>query len=139
MKVDKINTIEAIFLVIIVMLTHIILNLPNAILSSTGSAAILNVIYCFGITIIFFLIVNKLFSLFKLNHHLNTIYEKDLNKDLKLQEIVEKQDFSSPCCPLAYRLWENISGGPLPNFKSDYLVFAVEYMSYLYVFNIYPL
>lgn len=27
-------------------------------------------------------------------HHLNTIYEKDLNKDLKLQEIVEKQDFS---------------------------------------------
>ena len=43
LKVDKINTIEAIFLVIIVMLTHIILNLPNAILSSTGSAAILNV------------------------------------------------------------------------------------------------
>ena len=64
MNVDKINTIEAIFLVIIVMLTHIILNLPNAILNSTGSAAILNVIYCFGITIIFFLIVNKLFSLF---------------------------------------------------------------------------
>ena len=64
MKVDKINTIEAVFLVIIVMLTHIILNLPNAILNSTGSAAILNVIYCFGITIIFFLILNKLFFLF---------------------------------------------------------------------------
>ena len=47
LKVDKINTIEAVFLVIIVMLTHIILNLPNAILNSTGSAAILNVIYCF--------------------------------------------------------------------------------------------
>ena len=64
MNNDKLNTIEATFLVIIVTLTHIILNLPNAILKSTGSSAIINVIYVSILTIIFFLILNKLFSPF---------------------------------------------------------------------------
>lgn len=58
------NFIEATFLVIIVMLTHIILNLPSSIIESTGSSAIINVIFVSVVTIIFFLIINKLFNPF---------------------------------------------------------------------------
>ena len=58
---EKINTIEATFLVVIVTLTHIILNLPNLILKTTGSSAIINVIYVSILTLVFFLILNKLY------------------------------------------------------------------------------
>ena len=64
MNSDKLNTIEATFLVIIVTLAHIILNLPNTILSSVGSSAIINVLYISFLTFMFFLIINKLFSPF---------------------------------------------------------------------------
>ena len=64
MNTDKLNIIEATFLVVIVTLSHIILNLPNAILRSTGSASIINVIYISFLTIVFFLILNKLFEPF---------------------------------------------------------------------------
>ncbi len=64
MNSDKLNTIEATFLVIIVILAHIILNLPNTILSSVGSSAIINVVFISFLTFIFFLIINKLFSPF---------------------------------------------------------------------------
>ncbi len=64
MNSDKLNAIEATFLVIIVTLAHIILNLPNTILSSVGSSAIINVLYISFLIFIFFLIVNKLFSSF---------------------------------------------------------------------------
>lgn len=59
------NNIEAVFLIIIVMLTHIILNLPNSIIISTGPAAVLNVIYISALTIIFFLVICKLFEPFE--------------------------------------------------------------------------
>ena len=64
MNSDKLNTIEATFLVIVITLVHIILNLPNTILSSVGSSAIINVIYVSFLTLIFFLIINKLFNSF---------------------------------------------------------------------------
>lgn len=69
MNTDKLNTIEATFLVVIVTLTHIILNLPNSIIKSTGSSAILNVLYVSFLTIVFFLILNKLFSPFPRKRH----------------------------------------------------------------------
>ncbi len=65
METDKINNVEAIFLIIIVMLTHIILSLPNSILISTGPAAVINTLYVSILVIIFFLIINKLFSPFE--------------------------------------------------------------------------
>ena len=64
MNNEKLNTIEATFLVVIVTLTHIILNLPNSILKQSGSASIINVIYISVLTLVFFLILNKLFSPF---------------------------------------------------------------------------
>lgn len=64
MNSDKLNAIEATFLVIIVTLSHIILNLPNTILKFVGSSAIINVIYVSFLTFIFFLVLNKLFSPF---------------------------------------------------------------------------
>lgn len=64
MDTDKISNIEAIFLIIIVMITHIILNLPNNIIVSTGSASVLNTIYVSALAIIFFLIINKMFTPF---------------------------------------------------------------------------
>ena len=65
MDTDKINNIEAVFLIIIVTLTHIILNLPNTILTSVGSASVLNTFYTSILAIIFFLIVCKLFKPFE--------------------------------------------------------------------------
>ncbi len=65
MDTDKINNIEAVFLIIIVMLTHIILNLPNTIITSVGSASVLNTFYASILAIIFFLIVCKLFKPFE--------------------------------------------------------------------------
>ncbi len=64
MNTSKMNFIEATFIILIVMLSHIILNLPNLIIQSTGSSAIINVIYISVITILFFLIINKLFGPF---------------------------------------------------------------------------
>lgn len=65
MDTDKINDIEAIFLVIIVMLTHIVLNLPNSIITSVGSASVLNTLYVSILGIVFFLIICKLFKPFE--------------------------------------------------------------------------
>ena len=65
MNNDKIGTLEAISLVIIVIISHLILNLPNELLSSTLSAATLNVIYITGIVLLLFLFATKLFKPFK--------------------------------------------------------------------------
>lgn len=64
MNTDKIGTLEAISSVIIVILSHIILNLPNELLSSTLSAAPLNVIYITGIVLLLYLLATKLFKPF---------------------------------------------------------------------------
>ncbi len=64
MNNEKLNAIEATFLVVIITLTHIILNLSNSILKSTGSAAIINVLYVSFLTLVFFFILNKLFKPF---------------------------------------------------------------------------
>lgn len=64
MNTDKIGSLEAISLVIIVMISHIILSLPNEILTSTLSAAPLNVIYITSLVLIFYIIACKLFKPF---------------------------------------------------------------------------
>ena len=50
---QKIGTIEAIALIVIIIINQIILNLPNTIITSTGSSSWLNVIYITIIAIIF--------------------------------------------------------------------------------------
>lgn len=64
MNTEKLGNFEAISLVIIVMISHIILNLPNEILTSTLSAAPLNVIYISSIVLIFFIVLDKFFTPF---------------------------------------------------------------------------
>ena len=64
MNTDKIGISEAISLVIIVMISHLILNLPNEILTSSLSSAPLNVIYITAIVLIFYIIIGKLFKPF---------------------------------------------------------------------------
>ena len=49
---QKIGTIEAIALIVIIIINQIILNLPNTIITSTGSSSWLNVIYITIIAII---------------------------------------------------------------------------------------
>ena len=64
MNTDKIGVSEAISLVIIVMISHLILSLPNEILTSSLSSAPLNVIYITGIVLVFYIIISKLFKPF---------------------------------------------------------------------------
>ncbi len=64
MNYYKIGTVEAIALVCIVMTNHIIINIPESIIQSTGSASWINVLFISLISIIFTLIICKLFKNF---------------------------------------------------------------------------
>ena len=64
MKAEKIGKFEAICLMIIIIVNAIVLNIPNIIVLSTGSSAIINVIYVGAIAIAFSVILFKLFDKF---------------------------------------------------------------------------
>ena len=64
MSSNKIGNTEAIFLIIIVTVVHIILNIPQYILNSTSTSSILNIIYVSFISLIICYYVCKLFSYF---------------------------------------------------------------------------
>lgn len=68
MEEKKLNIFQASFLVVIVTITHLILNLPNSLIMSTGSSAIINVIYISALALIIFLVVNKFLSVFGENN-----------------------------------------------------------------------
>ena len=65
MNDNKISFIEAVSLILIVIISHILLNLPSEILGSTASSGPLNVIYISVLAVVLFLIFHKLFSPFK--------------------------------------------------------------------------
>ena len=64
MNYSKIGTLEAIGIVFIVLCNHLVLNMPQSIISSTGSASILNIAYVFLLALLFILLVIKLFKNF---------------------------------------------------------------------------
>lgn len=64
MEREKTNSIEAISLIIIIMINHLILNFPNNIIFQTGSASIINVVYISIISVLFFLIIYKMMNKF---------------------------------------------------------------------------
>lgn len=64
MDIHKIGSFEAICLICIVMANHIIINIPETIIQSTGSSAWLNVIFISLLAIGFTFIVCKLFEKF---------------------------------------------------------------------------
>lgn len=64
MNYSKLGNFEAICLIVVVFVNHIVLNLPQMILNSTGSASILNTIYILLIVIIFAILILKLLKKF---------------------------------------------------------------------------
>ena len=64
MDVNKLRSYEAVAIIVSVMISHIILNLPNHILTTTGASTILNILYVTAITCVFFFIVSKIFKAF---------------------------------------------------------------------------
>lgn len=82
MKEAKLGTIQAVSIVATVMISHIILNLPNHLINETGSATILNLIYVFTISLILFWIASKVFSLFP-NSDIIDICEYTAGKTIK--------------------------------------------------------
>lgn len=65
MEEEKLNFVEASFLVLIILISHIIMDLPNMIIKSQNSSAILNVAYITILVLIYFFIINKLFKPFE--------------------------------------------------------------------------
>ena len=82
MKERKIGTYQAISIVVTVMISHIILNLPNHLITQTGSSTLLNLIYIFAITLIIFGIAVKIFKLFP-NNDIIDICEYSAGKTAK--------------------------------------------------------
>ena len=64
MNYTKLGNFEAICLIVILFINHIVLNLPQIILDNSGSASILNCIYIFILILIFTIIFTKLLKKF---------------------------------------------------------------------------
>lgn len=64
MNYTKLGNFEAVCLIVILFINHIVLNLPQMILDTSGSASILNCLYIFIIVLIFALLITKLLKNF---------------------------------------------------------------------------
>lgn len=64
MKETKMGVFQAASIIITVMISHIILNMPNHLITSTGSSTILNLVYIFIIVMLVFFLAYKVFKLF---------------------------------------------------------------------------
>lgn len=71
MNDEKLNYLEASFLVVIVMITHIVLEFPNVIIKACGTSSFINVLFITILVLMFFFLVNKLFSPFGGNNILD--------------------------------------------------------------------
>lgn len=65
MKENTLTLVEAILLIVIVEITHILLDFPNELIKMCSSSVLLNIIFITILALIFFLIVNFLFKPFK--------------------------------------------------------------------------
>ncbi|MCI8396730.1 MAG: hypothetical protein HFJ52_03470 [Clostridia bacterium] len=63
-KETRMGILQAASVIITVMISHIILNMPNHMISSTGPATILNVCYIFVISLLVFYFSSKVFDIF---------------------------------------------------------------------------
>lgn len=64
MKEQKMSNIEAFVLILIIIISHLVLNLPQTIINTSGSGSLLNIIYISLIVILLCLLINKLFKPF---------------------------------------------------------------------------
>ena len=65
MSDKKLNYYESISMAMLVMITHIILNMPNNLIKEQGSASVINIVYVSIIAFFLFLLANKLLSSFE--------------------------------------------------------------------------
>lgn len=82
MKERKLGTLQAVSIVVTVMISHIILNLPNHLIAETGSSTILNLVYVFIISLIIFALSYKVLKLFS-NSDIVDICEYAAGKTIK--------------------------------------------------------
>lgn len=61
---EKIGSIESIALILIITMNHIILSIPKVVISTTGSASILNIVYVTIIALIIMRFINKFLNRF---------------------------------------------------------------------------
>ena len=64
MNYTKLGNFEAICLIVVLFINHIVLNLPQMILNSSGSASVLNTIYILILVLIFTMLILKLLKEF---------------------------------------------------------------------------
>lgn len=64
MDSNKIGKMESIGIIITIIMTHIIINLPQTLIKATGSATPLNIVYITIISLLFCHVLSKLFALF---------------------------------------------------------------------------
>lgn len=64
MNYSKLGNIEAICLIIVIFVNHIVLNLPQMILNNSGNASILNTIYILILVLLFAMLILKLLKKF---------------------------------------------------------------------------
>lgn len=83
MNERKLDNYQAVAIIVTVMLSHIILNLPNHLINTTGSASILNLVYVFIILVFICWIVTKFYKQFP-NSDIIDICEYTAGKTIKI-------------------------------------------------------
>lgn len=68
MESKNFNVIESSFLVVIVTITHLILNLPHELIQNQGSSVLVNIIYVSILALLLFFLIRKLLSPFEGNN-----------------------------------------------------------------------
>lgn len=65
MEIKQIDNFQAIALILIIVINHLILGTPRTLIAETGTGTILNMLYVFLLVLLLIFIINKLFNNFK--------------------------------------------------------------------------
>lgn len=65
MEIKQIGNFQAIVLILIIVINHLILGTPRTLIAETGTGTILNMLYVFLLVLLLIFIINKLFNNFK--------------------------------------------------------------------------
>lgn len=125
MDYAKIGKAEAICLIIIGILNHLILNLPKSIFSTTGNGSIVNIIYISILSFVFCFLIVKFFDLLG-NQDIIDISEFLGGKVLKaIIGILYIAFYVIMCSTLLRNFSESIRLTFLPNLSIFYILFAI--------------
>ena len=129
MNEQKLDTYQAISVIVTVMLSHIILNLPNHLIETTGSSSILNLIYVFSIVLLICWIVTKIFKLFP-NNDIIDICEYAAGKAIKILYTILLCGYLLVISALVIRTFaESLSLIYFPNIRLEIIILFFIIMS----------